>query len=889
MRRRPRAAVFLCLVIALLAAWPGGTAMAAEGRTTVLGAKTNWRLAVGWKIPQIVDEQGDITTAKIEIRHGYRKTKKHYPLLASRPPAADWHRPNFDDADWVRGTSRVSQGAPPSKWPWPPCTAAELHPILARGRFVITDAAKAADFKLTVRYIGGVVVHLNGHEIARGHLPQGRITFDTLAEAYPPDVYQTPEGRLLDERGTPYEDRYARRSRTLTDVPLPARHLVKGVNVLAVAVYRAPLHKVRLGLKPKRRGWKGPPTPWAHAALLGVELTAPVSAPVVPNTGRPAGVQVWTAPVTQRIASVDYGDSAEGLRPIRLVGARNGVFSGQAVISSAKPIASLQARMGELRRPGGAAIPADAIRVRYARLHTHSYSKRKRRSLWYDALAEVPPAKVVPPQLGGAAVVPVWISVRVPRDAKPGVYRGTLSVEAAGKAPVGVPVELTVHDFTLPDPKDFATHIGLIQSPETLALEYKLPLWSDRHWAQIERSLQFTAELGNETLFIPLMCRYHFGNAESMVRWVRKPPRPGSGQAGGGWDHDYTLVEKYLDLAQRHLPKLRVVCFIAWDRWTGSQRTPARNRRPIPFSVFDPATGKVTSEDGPVYGTPPARPFWKPVYDGLRAILKKRGLEKAMMHGIAGDTAPFAEAYADLNAVAKLPWVWQGHPRKSRLGPKDAPIPVGYASWVWGTPVVPDPLFKRLHGWQASMLNNTFPRAGSQCFGAMRTWAPLALYRASTESVLAAGMRGIGRVGADFWPVVSAARGANVRGQAGRKYSLVHRFPASWAQLQLTNSTSYLLCPGKNGAIATARFEMIREGLQEAETRVFLERVLADKVQRAKLGGDLAGRCQALLDERTRTLIRGTQGSWGHYLTGLPQRTAELYTLAGEVSTRLAP
>jgi len=880
MRRRPLANLSLCLAIALLSAWAGATAAGAEGRTTILGDRTNWRFAVGWKVPQIVDEKGNVTTAKIEIRHGYRKTKKHYPLLASRPPAADWYRPNFDDADWPRGTSHLSQGAPPSKWPWPPCTAAELHPVLARGRFVVTDVAKTGDLRLTVRYIGGAVVYLNGHELARGHLPKGKTDFDTLAEAYPPDAYRTPSGHLLDGRGEEFPERHALRRRALKDIPLPAKHLVKGVNVVAVEVHRAPLHKVRLGLKPKRRGWKGAPSPWAHAALGGVELTAPAGAAVVPNAVRPAGVQVWIAPVTQRIASVDYGDPAEGQRSIRLAAARNGVFSGQVVISSTKPIASLQARMGTLKqKDGGGTIPADAVQVRYARLHTHSYSKRKRRSLWYDALAEVPPAKVAVHASGGAAVQPIWLSVRVPRDAAPGAYRGTLSVEAAGRAPVAVPVELTVHDFTLPDPKDFATHIGLIQSPETLALEYRLPLWSDRHWALIERSLRFTGELGNETLFIPLMCRYHFGNAESMVRWVRKP--------GGGWDHDYTLVEKYLDLAQKHLPKLRVVCVIAWDRWTGSQRTPAKNRRPIPFSVLDPATGKVTSEDGPIYGTPQARPFWKPVFDGLRVILKRRGLEKAMMHGIAGDTAPFSEAYADLNAAAALPWVWQGHPRKSQLGPRAAPLTVGYASWVWGTPVVPDPLFKRLHGWRASMLLNTFPRAGSRCFGAMRTWAPFALYRASTESVLAAGMRGIGRVGADFWPVVPAAKGANVRGQAGRKYSLVHRFPASWAQLQLTNSTSYLLCPGKNGAIATARFEMIREGLQEAETRVFLEKVLADKVRRAKLGDELARRCQALLDERTRTLIRGTQGSWGHYLSGLPQRTAELYTLAGDVARAL--
>ena len=871
MRTRIASIIICCVGVAL-----GSTvSRGADDRVAVLGQGTNWRIFVGWKTPEVIDEQGRVTLAKIEIRHGYRKTGKNYPMLQSRPPAAGWNQPDFDDGGWVRGSSYVSHSQRPSKWPLSSCMPVELHPVLARGRLVVADPAKAGDLRLSVNYIGGAVVYLNGHEIARGHLPKGPLTWDTLAEAYPLEAYRAPDGFMLDGRFKEFPKQHALRRRTLKDVALPRERLVKGVNVVAVEIHRSPMNKIRLTLKEKKRGWKGAPTPWAHAALGGVVVTAPAGSAAVPNVARPAGMQVWTAPVAQKVNPKSYGDRVEAAPSVRIVAARNGVFSGQVVVGSSKPIIAPSARIaGALKHENGRdGIAADAVSIRYAKLHTSSVSRRKKRWVWFDALAEVAPGKV--PE----AVQPIWVSIRVPRDAAFGKYIGTVAIDVAGKRVADVPVELTVQNFTLPDPGSFATHVGLVQSPETLAIEYKLPLWSEKHWALIERSLRLTGELGNETLYIPLMCRYHFGNAESMVRWVRRPD--------GEWGHDFSLVEKYVDLARKHLPKLRVVCFIAWDRWTGSSRTPAGKRRLIPVSTLDPKTGAIGEAKAPAYGTPESRAFWKPVYDGLKALLEKRGLAKTMMHGIAGDTAPYSEVYADLRAVAPLPWVWQGHPRNTKLGPKDKPIPVGYGSWVWGTPVVPEPLQYRLYGWKAAMTENTFPRAGSSCFGAMRTWADFPLYRASTEALTTAGMRGFGRVGADFWPVTPAAAGANIRAHKGKKYSLVHRFPASWGQLQLTNSTSYLLYPGKDGAIGSARFEMIREGLQEAETRALIERALLNKAHRAKLGTELAERCESVLDDRARTLTRGTGGSWAYYLTGLSRRTAELFAIAGEAQRAL--
>ena len=49
-----------------------------------------------------------------------------------------------------------------------------------------------------------------------------------------------------------------------------------------------------------------------------------------------------------------------------------------------------------------------------------------------------------------------------------------------------------------------------------------------------------------------------------------------------------------------------------------------------------------------------------------------------------------------------------------------------------------------------------------------------------------------------------------------------------------------LLAPGKAGAVPTARFEVLREGLQECEARIAIDKALVSADKRIKLGPALA-------------------------------------------------
>jgi len=65
--------------------------------------------------------------------------------------------------------------------------------------------------------------------------------------------------------------------------------------------------------------------------------------------------------------------------------------------------------------------------------------------LWPDPL---PPYK--PFELEAHTTQPIWATIHVPTEAKPGTYRGRLAIKPANAPALEIPLEVTVWDFTLP-------------------------------------------------------------------------------------------------------------------------------------------------------------------------------------------------------------------------------------------------------------------------------------------------------------------------------------------------------------------------------------------------------------------------------------------------------
>ena len=807
----------------------------------------------------------------VEIKDGVMSAgvyhvKKADTVLGSPLPPAQWMAPAFDDNGWYSGMGRIVSHY---------CSLAFLA---ARGRFEVSDPAHAPELSLNVVFQGGIVVYLNGKEVGRSALPSGPLDPYALADDYPADAFMSPKGGLLplqwggfdvsrpDGDGKYLMENYNKRVRTL-DVKLPASLLKKGVNVLAVEVHRAPAIDTMFTTVPTRgtiephiRGeyW------WNRVRLDQVKLTAPAGASgVTPNVEPPAGMRVWTQPAYRRIVRPRYADPAAPAPAIAFACTRNGAFPAQLTATAADGIRGLKVTASDLIGPGGATIPAAAIQARYVRWHMESPVPYE----LCDGLDLAPE--------DGVNAQSVWLTLTTPARTAPGRYRGKLSVTATGRPPIELDVQADVADWKLPEPQGFTTYIGLAESPDSVAMQYNVPMWSEEHWKLIDRVFELMAQVGNRDLYVPLIGKTHFGNEQSMVRWIK--------QADGSYKHDFSIMERYLDTAVKRCGKLPVVVAYAYELALAlpEGRSPfTASSTDMTFTVVDAATGEAQAKVGPHWGTPEAVAFWKPVMAGFKEVLAKRGMADSMVIGMGGDFGVNSAAVNDLCVAAPgVPWALRCHNYQENVGGRHENAPgagkIGYIATVCGAMAVfwdpGDP--RPFYGWRNPYRVVAWPRDGWEDYTgvSLNTGAMWTDYRVAAEGTLFSGrtsrlfrtgrvrmenmvalgvtsfkgVRGLGGLGADFWPVL---------GEPGRKRMLCGRYPeTAWGTVTIANAIPYLLRAGATGPISTARMELLRQSLQEAEADIFIRNALLDEGQRAKLGKDLALKCEAILDDRLRT------------------------------------
>jgi hypothetical protein len=895
--------VVLFMSAPLMAAPPATAAPTPPADTSVmvLDAYSPWRMHNTLK-PPVIQMGNELKP----VLAGY------YLNHETTPPAADWFKPDFDDSAWARlPASRFSRTQ----------TLAQLS---LRGRFEVTDPAKVDALTLTVEFHGGAVVYLNGKELARESLAADA----ALAQAYSRDAYVGANGKLIDDRGARDEEtrrRLALRTRAIRDVAIPRDRLVKGTNVLAIQIVRSAYDQVMEEQKPQGRYNLN----WYVCTVESIRLRAASAAGLVPAAERPQGLQAWNADLLTGDFDFDFAGSAEPLHPVMLSGPRNGAFSGKIVVGSDQTIRGLRATAPDLAGPGGT-IMANNIRLRYGMVwgeeamtihHVPQPFPYPRPVKLLGAMTDQPAAEYavmtpapsrsrdatapVRPERPGA-VVPVWITVSIPAMAKPGRYESTLTIQAEGAAAIKVPLVVTVIDWMLPDTQDYRTWVELIQSPDTLAVEYKAPLWSESHWALIRQSMAYCRDVGSRVVYVPLIAQNNLGNAESMVRWIKR--------SDGTYEYDFSIMDKYLDAATEVMGKPKMVIFEAWevymlreDKYKGEKISGQaansldyREKKglmggtgPV-VTVLDRATGKVENVTLPDYTDAASKKLWQPLLSEVQKRMKARGLDAVSCLGTVSDWPPAKAEIAFFAEIAPaMPWVIHSHHGGSSL--YGGLGKVLYQTRVWNCDFPDDdPAKSRLHGWNNRTLNANYQRNGDVDTFGCTTWHNL------PEMCIGGNLSGLGRVGADFWPALLDKSGRRVG-------TVAQRYPqSSRRNLDLYSS---LLAPGPDGPVATTRYEAFRQGIQECEARIAVDRALVDPALRAKLGDDLAQRCQDALDERNWCTIKGMahlqlcgegwlyagwynmEGPAGHawYLGSLWQdRATKLFTLAGEVERKLA-
>jgi len=848
----------------------------------ILSGEDTWRKFYTFFPPGIsvktAEAKGLPTDEKSRREH---LTECYVPGFETPPPPAGWTAPDFDDSQWLpsRGRQFVCGDGRAMEYLPADATSAylrgtdpfveEVGLVCQRGRFLVKDRAKVRKLLLSVTHRGGFVAYLNGKEVARASLPSGPVELTTAAEDYPLEAFFVKGGEakatFLNWYTNRTSDEWPLRERSAGPVEIPVSALRDGLNVLALELHRS---GYPAECKRKRMNWQdrlglGFATVGLSLLKLEAQCDGEPAAAIVPSLPRTAGLRVWEVDATSAVQGNSLPADERCGRTIRLVGARNGTFSGQLMVANEKALEGLTVTVSDLKGAKGS-IPASAVTARYGAPNPTTDRTR------FDLLLDAPPA--------GAAAVSVWVSVAVSGDAAPGAYTGEATIAVAGAAAVEVPIELHVADWALPDVKDFGSLINIYQSPDTIVRFYKLQRWGEPHWRMIERSLKLMGRAGNIGLFIPLLAESQMGNPESMVVWAK--------QADGSYQHDFTQFDRYIDTAMKYHTRLR---FIAMNIWGEDCRPKARGGL---VTVLE--AGKKSTMTLPAFGTPECEAMLRPLLTALRQRLAKKGLDKRILLGLPSDGAPDVAAVGMFHNIwPDVAWIRESHFNAAGYvydAATKATVPVAYNSIVWGGDI-PAPTAKRLYGWQYDPrhLVMNFNRAGTWCL-TLRGFPPPWSYRMWMESTLACGRNGNGRVGGDFWKVGAqfATTGrVSSEAQGGNSGTLFGLYlPSGVGQTGLGNTTTDLFGAGPDGPVSTVRFENALEGNQEAEARIFLEKALLDKAR--PLPAELAKRCQDMLDERTNVL-RMWMINASHIATyQWRARDRALFEMAAEVSHVLA-
>ena len=806
--------------------------------------------------------------------------------LFSPLPPADWISPTFDDGAWPRLWWPQPVTAPGGLVPQPHVHLYDTVVVLARGKFEIKNLAQIRACAFSLDYWGGVVVYVNGQEVARQHLPVNMTNMEAVAEDYPAEAFFRANGKPLNTDDDKNRDRLALRVRQLREVKIPTSLLRQGVNVVAIEAHAAP------ALDPRIMHFKGERgVGWPPIGVLRARLTvSPASAmPMVGKVGlsgtAPQSLQVWNRATYDVVTVFDHGDPAEPLRPIVINAARNAAFSGRLMVGAEGPIKGLKASVGDLAN-GGDKIPSSSVRIRCAVPATadKSWVKPDRFDGLLDAIpAEIPAITNQPPverfydrsvertMAVSRAVAPLWFTVRVPSNATPGVYEGMVSVVAEGCPPVKVPLQVRVCAWTAPDPRDFREQNFIYYAEEVLSKYYEVPPWSDQHFALIGKTLAVLAEANSRQVLANLAVDFYgkTTNPESLVRWIKQP--------AGGYKYDFASFDKYLDTVARTLGKpwpLRLNCWgdpLSETDFYRGYGAPA-------VSLLDPKTGKLERLAQPKLGSKESLAFWRPVFAEILKKIQARGWLEATTIGFNSSHVRPTPAMVDV-AYALWPtgvWSWGSHiaERGAVFVGTDTNhvMKVRHSENPWAGGGLGGPGSIRTGhamanvGPPVDIFRNSPRETGIfLCRSQFSDNSPLTYLRRMGEGAILTGYDGTGDFGANQFPL---KRGA------GGYYCPIAGRGTEWHGV----STEALLYPGPDGPVASERFEVYREGMVISEARLYVLRAITEK----KLSPELLQRASRYLEQRSQGFM-----FWFGNRYMQSEEDAKLLDLAGEVARAL--
>lgn len=314
----------------------------------------------------------------------------------------------------------------------------------------------------------------------------------------------------------------------------------------------------------------------------------------------------------------------------------------QAVVSSEEELKDVRLSVSDLRN-GKSLIGAENIRLQFVSyvvsdlLDTTKYGQcgsREDKSKWGEVLVadvlDINDSMTVP----AGRKQPVWMTVSVPSDARPGKYSGKLTVTSSNAKARSLNVELTVAEHVLPPARDWAFHLDLWQNPYSVARYENVPLWSEAHFEAMRPVMRMLAEAGQKSVTATIMSRPWNGQTEdafgSMVTKIRR--------IDGTWLYDYTIFDRWVEFMFSLGIDRQINCYsmIPWA---------------LQFDYIDQATSSpATFQAAP--GSEEYNEYWGAFIADFARHLKAKGwFEKTM---IAMDERPLESMQAVLGLIRKV-------------------------------------------------------------------------------------------------------------------------------------------------------------------------------------------------------------------------------------------
>lgn len=162
--------------------------------------------------------------------------------------------------------------------------------------------------------------------------------------------------------------------------------------------------------------------------------------------------------------------------------------------------------------------------------------------------------------------------------------------------------------------------------------------------------MRLLGEFGNIGIFVPLLAESQMGNPESMVIWIR--------QADGTYRYDFSVLDRYLDMALKHHDRLRFVSLNVWG-YEASNRTWRGARDYESFygarvTVQDGDHGPRTSWKLPRSGSRECEQLWRPLLLALRERLRDKGWGDKLLLGLCADLGPDLDTAAMFHNILRL-------------------------------------------------------------------------------------------------------------------------------------------------------------------------------------------------------------------------------------------